>query len=152
MAASTHVYAHAVPDMAGGVGAGTSPNIDWLSDSIYIALVNAYTPNQSAHEFWSDVVANEVPNGSGYTTNGIVLTGKTLAVASLVATFDSSLDPTWSGATFTATHAIIYDRTPASDATRPLIAYIDFGGALSPVSGSLVIQFNASGILTATVS
>ena len=85
-------------------------------------------------------------------TGGVTLAGKTLAVAGNVATFDSSTDPTWSTATFTARYAVIYDDTPATDATKPLLAYIDFGADLSPSNGSLVITFNASGIFTMTAS
>jgi hypothetical protein len=152
MADTLKVYSRFPANALGSGVAGNTPNVDWLSDNIYIALLNAYVPNQDTHEFWADVVANELPNGNGYATNGILLTGKTLTQSAHVETLDSSLDPTWTGATFTASHAVIYDRTPASDALRQLIAYITFGAPLSPVAGSLVIQFNAAGILTFTVA
>jgi hypothetical protein len=47
---------------------------------------------------------------------------------------------------------VIYNRTPATDALRQLIAYITFGAPMSPVAGSLVVQFNAAGIMTLTVA
>lgn len=156
MAVSTKVYARALQDACGGTSAGTAPNIDWLSDIINIALVAAaYTPNQSTHEFWSDVVANEVANGNGYLTNGATLASKTLATAALVTTFDAADPAVWtaSGAGFAAAYAVIYDRTPATDATRPLICYIDFGGTKTLAAGdTLTITFNASGIFTVTVA
>ena len=152
MAVSTKVFAHFLQDATGGTGAGTSPNCDWLSDTIKIALVTVL-PNQATDEFWTTPQANEVSGAApGYSTGGITLTGKTLAASSLVSTYDSSLDPTWNTATFSAVAAVIYDSTPGTAATDPLIAYIDFGGTLSPSSGTLVITFNASGIFTVTVS
>lgn len=153
MAVSTKVYANAALQAFGGGASGDVPNIDFLSDTIKVSLhTSSYTPDQSAHKFRSSTTATEVASGNGYTTGGVTLAGKTLAVAGNVATFDSSTDPTWSTATFTARYAVIYDDTPATDATKPLLAYIDFGADLSPSNGSLVITFNASGIFTMTAS
>jgi hypothetical protein len=156
MAVSTKVYATATMEAFGGTTVGESPNIDWLSDDIYIALVKStYMPDQSADKFWSSVVGDEVANGNGYATNGKLLIGKTLTVAALVATFVAANPAAWtaSGAGFAAAYAVIYDRTPATDATRPLICYIDFDGTRTLAAGdTLTITFNASGIFTVTVS
>jgi hypothetical protein len=156
MADTCKVYAHASQDAFGGTGAGTAPNIDWLSDTIYIALCTAsYTPNQGTDEFWSTPVANEVANGNGYTTNGALLASKTLASAALVTTFNAASPAAWvaSGAGFTAAYAVIYDRTPATDATRPLICYITFASTKTLAAGdTLTITFNGSGIFTVTVA
>lgn len=185
--------------------------IDWNSDSIYIALVGAgYTPNYDTHDYWDDVVANEA-SGTGYTANGQALAsctttytpanswGTAHATSTAYALNDvvrpsagngylyrakaagtsggsaptwpttiggevsdgtvtwecvgvgvtvlDAADPSWSSSTVTARYAVIYDRTPASDATRPLIACIDQGAAISSTNGTFAVTFNAQGIL-----
>lgn len=56
-------------------------------------------------------------------------------------------DVSWSGATFTARYAVIYDSTPATDATRPLIGLIDFGADVSPVAAAFTLTWAADGII-----
>lgn len=50
---------------------------DLLGADVRLALVtSSYTPNvdeTSGHDEWSDVSANEIANGNGYTTGGIAL-------------------------------------------------------------------------------
>lgn len=126
--------------------------IDLDSDSIKVMLCSSsYIPNQDTHQYKSSVT-NEI-TGTGYTAGGAALTSVTVSydAASNTTTFDAA-DAAWSGATFTARYAVIYDATPGSDATRPLIGYVDFGSDQSPSAGTLTLQFNASGIATVTVS
>ena len=156
MSLSTKVYASAVMEAFGGTTAGEAPNCDFLSDDIYIALMTAaYTPNQSTDKFWADVVAHEVGSGNGYTTNGKLLGTKTLAVSSLVTTFNAASPAAWVAASagFATAYAVILDRTPGTDATRPLLCYIDFGATKTLVAtDTLTITFNGSGIFTVTMS
>jgi hypothetical protein len=140
------MYGLGIVNAYGGIGAGTAPNIDYLSDTLFCALVtSSYTPDVDAHDFWNDVSANELANGNGYTTNGFQLTSPTITVvgASNRDDFDAA-DPSW---TFTASktfrYAVIYDRTPATDATRPVICVIDFG-ADQTLSTAFSIQFSTS--------
>lgn len=129
---------------------------DWDTDDIRLALVtSSYTPDIDAHNYWDDVVANDMAASGDYTANGVALTGKTLAYTAggNVTTLDAA---DWSvGGTSAVTGSyrfgVIYDRTPASDATRPLICYIDFG-AQTVTSGVITVTFNASGIMTYTVA
>ena len=52
--------------------------IDWDSDTIKVALLSSsYTPNQDTHDYYDDVVGNEV-SGTGYTTGGNTLSSKTI--------------------------------------------------------------------------
>jgi hypothetical protein len=104
--------------------------IDFDTDDMRIALVtNAYVPDRNAHSYWTSVVANELANGNGYTTNGLAIAGRVVTVATTQVAFKCT-NPAW---TFTAAkvfrYAVLYDRTPATDATRPLICYWDFGTA-----------------------
>jgi hypothetical protein len=145
--------------MASGIY-GTYPDkannkeIDLLSDTIKVALcTNSYVPNQDTHDYFNDIT-NEVPATGGYTAGGATLASKTYTYNSGTNTwtFDAA-DVTWSAATITnARYAIIYDATPGTAATNPLIAYIDFGSDKSSSGGDFVIQWNASGIFTDVVA
>jgi hypothetical protein len=127
--------------------------IDWDSDTIKVALItNAYTPDQDAHDYYDDVVANEV-TGTGYTAGGNTLANKTNTYSSAtnVIVLDAD-DTTWASSTITARYAVIYDATPATNATRPLIGYVDFGSDQSSSNGNFTITWDATGIVRVTVS
>ena len=124
--------------------------IDFDTDAgIKIALLNAHTPNQNTHEFFSDVVANQI-TGTGYTARGQALANKSVSVASNVVKLDAD-DPTWANSTITATHAVVYKDTGV-DGTSPLISYIDFGGSQVSSSGEFKITLDALGLLSITVN
>jgi hypothetical protein len=127
--------------------------IDWDSDTIKVALLtNAYTPNQDAHDYFDDVVANQV-TGTGYTSGGLTLANKTNTYNSStnVIVLDAD-DVTWASSTITARYAVIYDATPATDATRPLIGYVDFGSDQSSSNGNFTITWDSTGIVRVTVA
>lgn len=127
--------------------------IDWDTDTIKVALLsNAYTPDQDAHNYYDDVVANEV-TGTGYTAGGNTLANKTNSYnsATNVIVLDAD-DTTWSSSTITARYAVIYDASPATNATRPLIGYVDFGSDQSSSNGNFTITWDATGIVRITVA
>lgn len=127
--------------------------IDWDTDTIKVALLtNAYTPDQDVHNYLDDVVANEV-SGTGYTAGGNTLANKTNTYnsATNVITLDAD-DTTWSSSTITARYAVIYDATPATNATKPLIGYVDFGSDQSSSNGNFTITWDATGIVRVTVA
>jgi hypothetical protein len=127
--------------------------IDWDTDTIKVALLtNSYTPDQDAHNYLDDVVANEV-SGTGYTAGGNTLANKTNAYnsATNVIVLDAD-DTTWSSSTITARYAVVYDATPATNATRPLIGYVDFGSDQSSSNGNFTITWDATGIVRITVA
>lgn len=204
-------FLQSIANAFGSTAGGGAPNIDYLSDNIYCALVtSSFSPNTATHDFWDDVVANEV-SGTGYTANGALLGSKTMTVtaanswATTAATstaytlgrvvrpsagngylyratvagtsggsaptwptvvgqtvtdgsvtwtnvgvailqFDAA-DPSWASSTITARYAVIYDRTPASDATRPIMALIDFGSNQTTSNGTFTANFDALGFL-----
>ena len=127
--------------------------IDWESDAIKIMLVAAaYTPNQDSDEFAS-AVTNEV-TGANWPAGGVALSSCTLTYtgATNVLKLDAN-DVSVASVTLTgAVTAVIYDSTPGTAATNPLIAYCVFDSALSPNAGPLSITFDANGIVTATPS
>ena len=135
------------------LGKALNKEVDWDSDTIKVMLVtSSYTPNQDTHDYLDDVVANEV-SGTGYTAGGATLASKTITYdgASNVTVLDAA-DPTWSASTITARYAVIYDATPGTNATRPLIGYVDFGSDQSSTSGDFTITWDSTGIVRLTVA
>jgi hypothetical protein len=127
--------------------------IDWDSDTIKVALLtNTYTPDQDAHNYFDDVSSYEV-SGTGYTAAGITLANKTNTYNSStnVIVLDAD-DVTWASSTITARYAVIYDATPATAATRPLIGYVDFGSDQSSSNGNFTITWDSTGIVRVTVA
>ena len=128
--------------------------IDFNSDAIYVSLhTSTYAPNQDTHDYQNDLT-NEVANGNGYATNGKALGTPAIAYDADTNIFnlDSNDPAAWTGATFTARYAVIYDSTPGSAATNPLIAYIDFGADVTMIAGTFTLTLAAGGIAKVTVS
>jgi hypothetical protein len=127
--------------------------LDYDSDTIKVALVSsAYTPNQDTHAYWSDVSANQI-TGTGYTAGGATLANKTVTydAPTNVVILDAD-DVTWSASTLTARYAVIYDDTPATNATKPLLGYVDFGSDQSSTNGNFTVTWDATGIFRITVA
>lgn len=99
----------------------------------------AGTSHASTEPTWPTTV------GATVTDNGITWTN----VGSSIMQIDAA-DPSWSSSTITARYAVIYDATPGSDATRPLICAIDFGSDVSTTNGTFAITFDAQGIIYLT--
>ena len=127
---------------------------NYNTDTFYCMLVTAsYVPQLDTDAFQSDV-SGEIPFGgaTGYLSGGKTLTGVSLASTTngdSILTWDAA-NVSWTASTITgAAGAVIYNQSlSAATTARPLIAYIDFGGAFSTTSGTFEIQWNASGIFT----
>ena len=144
MAVTAKVYNLAITSLA-------NKEIDWGSDTIKVSLhTSSYTPSQTTHQYASSLT-NEVANGNGYTTGGATLGSKTETFSGQVKQFDAA-DVVWSTSTITARYAVIYDSTPGSAATNPLIAYVDFGQDVSSSGGNFTLTWDAAGIFTVTVA
>lgn len=127
--------------------------IDWDTDTIKVMLcTSSYTPDQDTHIYKSSV-NNEVANGNGYTTGGATLANKTIGYtgATNVIKLDAD-DVTWSSSSITARYAVIYDDTPATDAAKPLLGYVDFGQDFTSSNGNFTITWDSGGIFTITAS
>jgi hypothetical protein len=85
---------------------------------------------------WPTVIGDEVTDG------GVTWT----CVGRGIVTFDAA-DPSWANATISARYAVIYDRTPASDATRPLIALLDLDTTVSSTNATFSLPFTQPYIL-----
>lgn len=126
--------------------------VDIDSDAIKTMLTTStYVPNQDTHDFKDDVT-NEV-SGTGYTATGTTLTTPVSLYTggTNVWNFDAD-DALWTTATITARIAVVYDSTPGTDATRPLLSYVDFGADQTASGGDFRIVWNAGGIVKVTVS
>lgn len=127
--------------------------IDFDTDTIKVMLLtSSYTPNQDTHDYLDDVVANEV-TGTGYTAGGATLGNKAVTYDSATnTTILDADDTTWASSTITARYAVIYDSSPATNATRPLIGYVDFTSDQSSNAGSFTLTWDATGIVRVTVA
>lgn len=126
--------------------------IDWDTDVIKVMLcTSAYTPDQDTHQYKSSVT-NEA-SGTGYTAGGATLAASapsyTAGTNTLVL---DAADTAWTGSTITARYAVIYNSSPGTDATRPLIAYVDFGADVSTTAGTFTITWDAAGLVTLTAA
>lgn len=123
-------------------------DIDFLADTMKVALYHTYTPNIDTHEFIDDVTTEE--SGTGYTAGGETLASKTTTVntgSDLVAI--DAADVTWSGLDVgTPSHAVIYKDTGVA-ATSPVLCYVELGATASN-GGDYTLAWNASGIATLT--
>jgi len=124
--------------------------VDFDSDTIKVMLTtSSYTPNQDTHVYKSDVT-NEV-SGTGYTAGGQALTSKTVTYDSATNTVIlDAADTVWASSTITARYAVIYDDAGASDSTKVLLGYVDFGSDQSSTSGNFTLTWDATGIIRVT--
>jgi len=124
------------------------------SDTFKVGLVDetATVPAAAtATPRWADFSGNEV-SGTGYTAGGDELSGTSTAEEDGVTTFDDTGNVTWSqnGAGPTDIYwAILYNDTADN---KEAVGFLDMGGPVSLVDGDVSITWNASGILTITVT
>jgi hypothetical protein len=136
--------------------------INLTSDTLRWGLIASGTlavrGTTQGYEFVSDLLNN---GGSALTEVSLVSTNYsrqnaasvTYTVSGLVVTLTSA-NPSWPNGSFTTVYGWLHDESASSgtDATRPLIAIYDFGGAQSPASVTFSLTVNASGIWTDTAS
>lgn len=114
--------------------------IDLEADTIKVALYDSnhvFTATDTAY-----TTTNELATGDGYTQGGATLSGKTVTEGA--STIWDASDASWTLATFTAYHAVIYDDTLAG---KDLIASIDFLTGKTITCGTFKIQWSSSGII-----
>lgn len=127
---------------------------DLNSDTIKVSLhTSTYTPDQDAHDYVNDL-SGELTAGGGYTTGGVTLAGVAVTYDAATNTMKVDADDAvWAALTKSGIrYAVIYDDTPATAATKPLLGYVDFGEDLASLGGPFTIQWAAGGIFTSVVS
>lgn len=115
-------------------------------------LANVGTPGTGTPST-TNVGTDEV-SGTGYTTGGFTLTNVNPALSSNVATTSFSVNPSWAGATFSATSAVIYTNDATLGSAGRTVGNYDFGGTQTVSSGTftVVIPANASGTAIIRIS
>lgn len=132
--------------------------MDMNSDTLKVALYgNTGTPSQTvasantAYNAGEWVTSNETSNG-GWSAGGLSLASVTSTFSSNVYTLDAADSANGSAATISDTRGcLIYDDTITTPVADQGICYLAFGGQQSVTSGTLTVQYNASGILTLTL-
>ena len=144
MAVSAFLYGGFMQSLA-------NKEVDLDGDTFKVMLcTSSYVPDQDSHRYKS-AVTNEV-SGVGYTAGGATLSStSSYDPGTNTLTFDAD-DTLWSGSTITARYAVIYDATPTTDATRPLLACVDFGEDVTSSGGDFSITWDAAGIVTFTTA
>jgi hypothetical protein len=125
--------------------------VDLPDDTIKTMLTTStYTPDQDVHDYKDDVT-NEV-TGTGYSAGGATLANDVLTytAGTNVIMYDAD-DATWASSTITARTAVVYDDSPATAGTKPLICYQQSDADISSTGGEFRVAWNASGIFTITV-
>ena len=118
----------------------TSAKEDYLrgendaADTYKIALFTSSATNDATTTVYA--VTNEI-SGTGYTAGGVTLSGYASSTSGTTAFLDWTSDPQWTGASFTAASALIYNSSN-SDASKVVL---DFGGDQTVSSGTFTIQF-----------
>lgn len=110
-------------------------NINWLTDTIKVVLVDtgSYTANFTSHEFFADVSV-----GARVTTS-VTLVGKDTTGGAA----DAS-DVTFTSVSGPSIEAIIIYKDTGTEATSPLIAYIDTatGLPITPNGGDIIVTWD----------
>jgi len=134
-----------------GVMSLLSKEINWLTDTIKVALVaDGYVPDQDTHRYFSSVVASEAA-GTGYSAGGATLASKTMVYTAVTNSVTlSCVDPTWGGTSITYRYAVFYMSTGTA-ATSPLIAYVDLG-VTTTVVANIQLVIPAAGLLQYVVA
>jgi hypothetical protein len=114
----------------------------WVSTDVMkvCLLLDTFTFVSGTHILYTDVTANEVAAGTGYTLGGQALTDSATNVGDN-AVYDAT-DSAWPASSFTARYACIYD-----DTTKKIRAILDFGVNYTVTAGTFTIVWNASGIV-----
>ena len=146
MAVSAYMYGQAL-------GKALNKEISWTSDNIKVALVkDTYTPSQDTNQYWGDVVANEA-TGTGYTAGGATLASKPLTYDGFTNKLKlATANAQCPASTVMACYAVVYDDSPSTNATKPLLGYVDFGANQSTSNTTFEIVWSSAGIFEITAA
>lgn len=119
-----------------------SAGLNYLSDTIKVALVTASYTLSLAHSSWADVSTYEVTGGSGgYTTGGMALASKTLTAIKV-----SAANPVWDPLDKQFRYAVFYKLGTGMSLTNPLLGIIDYGDTVTVNNVAFTIVIPSSGI------
>jgi len=127
--------------------------IDWEADAIKVVLcASEFTPAQDTMDYYDDVT-NELTTASGYTAGGATITTTSaIYTASTNILMLDGADVSWADSCITARYAVVYDSTPGTAGTDPLICWTDFVGNVISSSGTFTVSWGAQGIVAITAA
>ena len=109
--------------------------INWMTDTVKVILVStsAYTPQTAVHQYLSDI------SGSARIAGPVALTAK----ATTGGAADAS-DCTFTSVSGATINAIVIYKDTGTEATSPLIAYIDTatGLPITPNGGDIIVTWD----------
>ena len=126
--------------------------VNFTTNTVKCALIsNAYTPNVDTDIFFG-APATYQGSGTGYTAGGVTLTTKTATynASTNTAMLDAD-DITFTGVTLSAVRYAVFYEYSGSNATSPLICYMDFGADRNPTAQNLQITLPSTGLVYLTV-
>lgn len=114
-------------------------------------VTSSYAFNVDTHQYASSIT-NELTTTGGYTAGGVALTGVSITydAATNKVIFDCD-DIVVSAATISPRGMVIIDATPGSDATRPILGFVDFGADVPSSGGDWTYTVPAGGLATFAV-
>lgn len=109
--------------------------INWMTDTIKVILVDtgAYTPQTSIHQYLSDI------SGSARIAGPVTLTAKATTGGAA-----DAADCTFTSVSGASIEAIVIYKDSGSEATSPLIAFIDTatGLPITPNGGDIIVTWD----------
>lgn len=109
--------------------------INWMTDTIKVILVStsAYTPQTAVHQYLSDI------SGSARIAGPVTLTAKATTGGAA-----DAADATFTSVSGSTINAIVIYKDTGTEATSPLLAYIDTatGLPLTPNGGDVIITWD----------
>lgn len=143
MAITAKMYGLAIKSLA-------NKEVDWDSDTIKAVLCSSsYTPNQDTHQYASSL-AGELTDAS-YSRKTLASKTTTYDGTSNTHTLDCA-DFGWTALTGTFRYMVYVDTQTASDATSPLLAYVDFGADQTAAAQDVNITVDPAGVCSFVVS
>jgi hypothetical protein len=107
----------------------------------YVYRAQASGTTAGTEPTWPTTVGATVVDGSVTWTN----------VGRALVQFDAA-DENRTGLTVSFRYSVFYNRTPSTDATRPLLCLLDWGTTQTITSGNVNVVFNPQGLLTLAVA
>lgn len=117
-------------------------------DTFKIALYTDLASFDASTTAYTSV--NEVPNSGSYAAGGgtLIRVNPTTLDTTAFTDFD---DLTFTGVTFTARGALIYNSTPAHTYTNPAVAVLDFGFDVTVTAGNFTVMLPLATASTALI-
>jgi hypothetical protein len=147
-AAVAHVFGKMMRHLTAGKA------LDLSTDNVKAMLLSAYTPDTTAHEYVSDVLAvGAEAIGTGYTAGGLTLPTPTLTTVGLVHTLTcGALQWDATGGSLAARFVLFYDATPGTNATNPVLCYWDLGSTKTALDALFRLNPDATGLISWTAA